>query len=157
MARRMTLRRSMTTVLALLMITPQVLLRPCCCLTKVSQAAAASEAAAQEASLPPCCRKRLQMAENPAVSEGYSSRPGSQPDGMHDSSRCGCQTAAIAARLNRAVFKPLVDTSVLERVRVTSDDVVSGLTLSIRMTSIAESPPRDGGLAHCIRVCSWQV
>lgn len=154
MTRRGTLQRSLIALLALLMVTPQVLLRPCCCVRGSTESGASAESTAPVASsLPPCCLKRLQAAQQAAVAERDSS---SRHPGVHDTGRCGCRNGAVVARLNRSVFKSVIDNQVTERTSFQNDHADVGLMFTSSI-SRGHSPPPDIGLGHCIRLCRWLV
>ena len=73
MSRRGNLRRCLTVLLALLMVTPHAVLRPCCCSrdavgkTEVGAAGSRGAKSAVSARLRPCCLKRLQGAQAAAT------------------------------------------------------------------------------------------
>lgn len=156
MTRRGSLQRSLITVLALLMVTPQVLLRPCCCSRQRTATAASSKAEADFASLPPCCQKRLQAAQKNATHSSYGERSTSLT-GVHDSSRCGCRIKTEVARNTRAVFKALSDRQLETRV---ADQLVSSIRQSVLdavlLTTAYWTPP-DWGAGHPERLCRWLV
>lgn len=137
------------------MAAPQVLLRPCCCLARLTQVEQATEPDADQlAALPPCCRQRLLASQNSAAAQA---RAVDQRDGLHDASRCGCRPASTAVRVGRPVFKPLVDTSVVEHSPIPCHEYADSLALAARIRSAGDSPPPDRALTNCILLCRWQV
>lgn len=157
MTRRGRLQRSLITVLALLMVTPQVLLRPCCCAGQRTEAAADSKADNNLASLPPCCQKRLQSARKTSAPKPYGNAANSSRSGLHDSGRCVCRIKTEVARTSRAIFKALAE----RQIEIgTSASVVSSdrqtILDRVLLTTAYFSPP-DWGAEQSERLCRWLV
>lgn len=157
MIRRGRLQRTLITVLALLMVTPQVLLRPCCCAGQRTEAAINSKADSELASLPPCCQKRLQAAQKAAVPKSYGNDTNSSRTGIHDSGRCGCRIKIEVARTSRAIFKALAERQFETgtSVSVVSSDRQSVLD-RVLLTTAYFAPP-DWGAEQSERLCRWLV
>lgn len=157
MIRRGRLQRTLITVLALLMVTPQVLLRPCCCAGQRTEAAVNAETDSKLAALPPCCQKRMQAAQKAAVPKSYGNDANSSRSGIHDSSRCGCRIKTEIARTSRAIFKALAERQfeTLPSASVVSSDRQSVLD-RVLLTTAYFAPP-DWGAEHSARLCRWLV
>ena len=160
MFRRGRLQRSLITLLALLMVTPQVLLRPCCCAQKHVAVSAAGEQLAGNQALPPCCLKRL-TARKSAVASAVASSPARREHslpGIHDSGRCDCRVANQLALINRTVFKPILAHYLEVWTAPRIDNVGGGQpTLSPVLTTAAHSAYADWGSESCARLCRWVV
>ena len=156
MTRRGNLRRILTLLLALLMVTPQVLLRPCCCAREKSGQEATKADESIPTGLSPCCQKRLQAAKS-ANSPSHAKPLVSHASSVSDFSKCGCRAKADIARTSRAVFKSLthrsVDISDLQVAEILAipPALVAGLEVA------AHSSPPDPGVERCIQFCRWVV
>lgn len=150
MAGRGRLRRGLITLLALLMVTPQVLLRPCCC--AADRTAKASQPADSSA-LPPCCLKRLQAAQNASAAKTTEKHL----PGIHDSSRCACRTLVATARTGRALFKTDALRHLNTWVAIQVIDLDSSPVLNPETISVARSTPPDWGEATHLRLCRWLI
>lgn len=153
------LRQSLCTLLALLIVTPQVLLRPCCCAQERSAAdrtvALASEQAAETAALPPCCLKRLQAAQQ-AASVKSDAPTAVQLPGIHDSGRCGCRVSNQMARTNRVDFHGILLRHILVWMQHVEADAVR-MTQPQVLTTSAHAAFPDGDAQSCTRLCRWLV
>ena len=158
MFRRGRLQRSLITLLALLIVTPQVLLRPCCCASERPAAVQAAEQPEQTRALPPCCLKRLQASQKSAATKAAATHLADSRAGIHDSGRCGCRVSNQAARTNRTVFNAtLARHSVVWTAESIDLFAVGQLTQSQVLTTAAHSAFPDWGLESCARLCRWIV
>ena len=157
MFRRGRLQRSLITLLALLIVTPQVLLRPCCCAQERPAAAPSTQHPEQTPALPPCCLKRLQASQKSAATKVVTQVADSRA-GIHDSGRCGCRVSNQAARTNRTVFnETLARHSVVWTAQPVDAFAVGQLTQSQVLTTAAHSAFPDWGPESCARLCRWIV
>jgi hypothetical protein len=148
------LQQSLCTLLALLIVTPQVLLRPCCCARERSSqevTLASSEQSVEASALPPCCQKRLRAAQQTA-----SARAAEQLPGIHDSSRCACRISNQMARTNRVDFNGLLLRHIVVWMQHIKADAVRTAQPQV-LTSSAHSAFPDWGAESCTRLCRWLV
>jgi hypothetical protein len=153
MFRRGRLQRSLITLLALLIVTPQVLLRPCCC---AQERSATLHASAETPALPACCQKRLQAAQQAAAANSSVQLPDTRP-GVHDSSQCKCRVGSQLARSSRAVFNSALLRHLVVWLAPQTDDASSHVVQAQVLTHSADSAFPDWGPDSCARLCRWLV
>lgn len=156
MFRRSRLQRSLITLLALLIVTPQVLLRPCCCVQERMATAEAARQTATVADLPPCCRQRMEASRKitsvPDAIETHPALPG-----VHDAGKCRCRVVMQVARTNRVILNLELLRPVALEVLAPLSDAGSPVSPPLVTLTSADSVAPDSGLAHCARLCRWLV
>lgn len=150
MAVRGRLQRGLITLLALLMVTPQVLLRPCCCSAELT---AKASQPTDTSTLPPCCAKRIQAAQNTSVAKPTEKHL----PGIHDSSHCTCRTLVATARIGRALFRTDALRQLNIWVAIQVIDLDSSPGLNPETISVARSTPPEWGEATRLRLRRWLI
>ena len=156
MFRRDSLQRSLITLLAFLIVTPQVLLRPCCCAQERIAAASESLATAKASALPPCCQQRELAKRNAATAQVVAGSTDSRP-GVHDAGKCGCRAVMQVARTNRVILNLDLLRQVVLEVLAPQGDIGGPISRPQVAFAVAHVMEPDSGPEHCARLCRWLV
>lgn len=156
MFRRGLLQQSLIALLALLIVTPHVLLRPCCCALGNAAVTQSAEQPADTHALPPCCLKRLQAAQQAQAIARSRDDAADHLPGIHDSGRCGCRVSNQMARTNRVDFNGILLRHIIVWLQHFESDAVRITEPQILMSAVHTAFP-DWGPESCARLCRWLV